>query len=352
MERRAPDPSNASVLASQVRARAARKSTEAREEPARPVVGVVSTGSTLLDLAISGTRFDRGGIPGGILVEIFGPSGAGKTVMLCELAGAVQRAGGEVMFRDPEGRLNSQFAQIFGFKVENALYDMPGTVPELFEPVRKWQPRAAGVNAVFADSLAALSTQMELEDGDKYGMRRAKEFSEECRKVCRTLTERGILMVCSNQVRQNPDAGLYGEKFKSPGGEAIPFYSSLRLRCSSPHKIYRERDIGGKKQRRVAGVETTVQVYKSSIDVPYREAKVNIIYDYGIDDVRGNLEYVKSITWATAYTVRESRMGAGLDGAVLAVEKAGLEEELRTQVVELWRDVEAKFKIERQQKRR
>src|ERR1700744_4620707 len=83
---------------------------------------VVSTGSTLLDLAISGGRFPEGGIPSGILVEISGPSGGGKTVLLCELAGTVQRGGGEVMFRDPEGRLNKQFGALFGFQVDNAIY--------------------------------------------------------------------------------------------------------------------------------------------------------------------------------------------------------------------------------------
>lgn len=351
----APSPSTAgSTLANQVRNRMVRRKITGSEPAAVAAAGtsrVVSTGSTLLDLAISGTRFDRGGVPSGIMVEIFGPASAGKTVMLCELAGAVQRLGGEVMFRDPEGRLNSQFAQIFGFRVENALYDMPGTVPELFEPIRKWEP-SGSVNAVFADSLAALSTELELKDGDKYGMRRAKEMSEECRKVCRVLTERNILLVCSNQVRQNLDAGLYGEKYKTPGGEAIGFYSSLRLRCGNPKKIYREKDIGKGKQRRVIGVETNVQVYKSSVDVPYREAPVNIVYDYGIDDVRGNLEYVKSVTGSSVYMVDGIKVGQSLDRAILTVESDHLEDKLKEQTIQVWKDTEKKFTVSRVPKSR
>jgi len=354
MERRAPVPPDQvevkdSSLSDQVKARLVSK-----RKPV-PTVGssdVVSTGSTLLDLAISGSRFDRGGIPGGVMVEIFGPSGSGKTVMLCELAGAVQRSGGEVMFSDPEGRLNAQFAKLFDFKVENALYGMPNTVTELFEPIRRWEPKVKGISAVFADSLAALSTTMELDDSDKYGMRRAKEFSEECRKVCRVLTQRNILLVCSNQVRQNLDAGLYGEKFKSPGGEAIGFYSSLRLRCHSPRKITRERDVGKGKQKRVVGVETVVDVYKSSIDVPFRSAPVCIIYEYGIDDVRANLEYVKSSTSSTVYVVGDKKVGQSLDRAIRTVEDDGLEEALREQTAQMWSEVEEKFKVVRAAKRR
>lgn len=347
MERRAPIP-----LAEQVKTRVERSPRE------KPVLDgsdqVISTGSTLLDLAISGSRFEKGGIPGGIMVEIFGPSGAGKTVLLCEMAGAVQRQGGEVMFSDPEGRLNAQFAQLFDFKVENAKYDMANTVTELFEPIRKWEPKFEGINAVFADSLAALSTNLELneKDGDKYGMRRAKEFSEECRKVCRVLPQRNILLVCSNQVRQNPDAGLYGEKFKSPGGEAIGFYASLRLRCSNARKIYRERSVGKGTEKRVVGVETTIRVHKSSVDRPFREAEVSIIYDYGVDDVRANLEYIKAGTGATTYLIGVERMGVSLDRAIRTVEDGGLESRLKAQVIELWRETEAKFKVERVVKRR
>lgn len=90
------------------------------EEPVAPLMEydgsigtVISTGSTLLDLAISGGRVRGGGIPGGIFVEAFGPPSSGKTVLLCEIAGAIQRQGGEVMFYDPEARLNKKFAEVF-----------------------------------------------------------------------------------------------------------------------------------------------------------------------------------------------------------------------------------------------
>ena len=118
-------------------------------------------------------------------------------------------------------------------------YNIPIT-SEVFQSVRDWVSEAEAekgtIYGVFADSLAALSTEMEMGEGDKMGMRRAKEFSEELRKTCRIITQQNVLMVCSNQIRQNLDAGPFGMKYKSPGGEAIGFYSSLRLRFGSPER--------------------------------------------------------------------------------------------------------------------
>jgi RecA/RadA recombinase len=316
---------------------------------------LISTGSTLLDLAISGGRFPQGGIPGGILVEVFGPSGCGKTVLLSEIAGGVQRQGGDVKFYDPEGRLNAQFGSLFGFKVEDAEYSRPDTVPEVFEPIRTWKPRHDDrVNGIFADSLAALSTVLEMDakDGDKMGMRRAKEFSEACRKTCRVLAQKNFLMVCSNQIRQNLDAGPFAEKYKTPGGEAVSFYASLRLRCHSPIKTSRTVKVGGKDHKRVVGVHTTIDVYKSSIWQPHHSAPVHIIYDYGVDNIRANLEYIKTNTNSTVYVVGNRQLGQGLDQAIHVVESEDLDNELKYATIQLWREIEDKFKIERRPKLR
>lgn len=312
---------------------------------------MVSTGSTLLDLAISGGRKRGGGIPGGILVEIFGPPGAGKTVLLCEVAGAVQRQGGQVMFRDPEARLNKQFASMFGLDPEEIEYDTPSTVTEVFEPIRKWNPKPAGkIHGIFADSLAALSTEWEIEGKDNYGMRRAKEFSEQCRLTCRTLTGQGFLMVCSNQVRQNLDAGPYGQKYKSPGGESIAFYSSLRLRVSNPAKLKKKKSIAGKEQTRVVGVESQIEVFKSSVWEPYRTAPLIIAFNYGIDDIQANLRFLKANTKATTYMLGDENLGRSMEDAIAAVEDANAQERLREEVIDLWHEIEEQFKTERKGK--
>lgn len=314
---------------------------------------VISTGSTLLDLAISGGRFRGGGIPTGIFVEIFGPSGAGKTVLLCELAGAMQRKKAHLLFHDPEARLNKQFASIFGLDIDAIKYTTPDTVPEVFQSVRDWNP-GKGMKGVFADSLAALSTNLEMsnKDGDKMGMRRAKEFSEELRKTCRILTQENILMVCSNQVRVNQDAGPYGQKYVSPGGEAIGFYSSLRLRVSKPEKEKKEIKIHGKEVKRINGVTPIVEVFKNSVWKPYRTAPVTIFYDYGIDDIRQNLKFMKTYTGTKTYEFQGESLSNSLDDAISIIEENDMELDLKEAVIDLWEEIEEQFKIERKPKQR
>ena len=314
----------------------------------------ISTGSTLLDLAISGGRVWGGGLPGGVLVEIFGPSGSGKTVLLSEIAGDVQRKGGEVMFKDPEARLNKQFAQIFDLDTTKMAYSTPNTVPEVFQAVRDWEVKNDSIiNGIFADSLAALSTDMEMEnkEGDKMGMRRAKEFSEELRKTCRILKESNYLMVCSNQIRENLDAGPYGLKYKSPGGEAIGFYASCRLRTLKPEKIKVRKKTQGKEVSRVIGVNVEVEVFKNSIWKPHRTAPVTIIFDYGIDDIRQNLQFLKDHTKATVYCIGPDRLSNSMEEAINIVEEDNIQERLRQEVILLWNDIERKFDSQRKPKR-
>lgn len=315
---------------------------------------MISTGSTLLDLAISGTRIRGGGIPSGILVEIFGKSGSGKTVLLVEIAGDIQRKGGNVMFRDPEARLNKTFARIFDLDVDSIDYDTPDTVTQLFQSVRAWDVDEKKVNGIIADSLAALSTDMEMEneEGDKMGMRRAKEFSEELRRTCRILTQRNLLMVCSNQIRVNQDAVSFGQKYKSPGGEAIGFYSSLRLRAAKTERITEKKTIRGKTVRKVVGIVTEFEVFKSSVDAPYRTAPVYIYFDYGIDDIRANLQFVKDFTKATKYCVNDRELHVSMEKAIKIVEDENLEDELKEQVIDLWEEIQSKFTSKRKKKKR
>lgn len=308
---------------------------------------VISTGSTLLDLAISGGRFPQGGMPTGILVEIFGPSGAGKTVLLSQIAGEIQRADGDVMFHDPEARLNAQFAKMFGLEMDGISYTTPDTVTEVFSAVREWgsEEQRAPLRGVFADSLAALSTDLEMEakEGDKMGMRRAKEFSEELRKTCRIISKQNILMVCSNQIRQNSDAGPYGQKYVSPGGEAIGFYSSLRLRCLTPQKIKTKKSVGGVEHERVIGTKVTIEVFKSSVWKPYGTAEVYILFDYGIDDIRGNLQYLKETSRSPVFSIGERKLDKSMAKSIRMVEDEKLEGELKQEVIKTWNAIEKAF---------
>ena len=308
----------------------------------------VSTGSTLLDLAISGGRKREGGLPGGIIVEIFGPSSAGKTSILAEICASIQANGGEVKFLDPEARLDQEYARIYGVELNKDCYYRPDTVSEVFnEHIWTWEPpRKDVINGIGTDSLAALSTQMELDDKDKYGMRRAKEFSEGLRKTTRIIRNNNWLIVCTNQVRE----GEMGEV--TPGGRGIPFYSSLRIRVGQKSKIEKVTKVGGKEVKKAIGIQSLCQIKKSTVDDPFREAMIYIIFNYGIDDVRGNLQYLKNMTGATKYAELNMDGFVSMDKAIRAVEKYELEKELREKVIDLWHEVEAKFDAKRRKKER
>jgi protein RecA len=306
-------------------------------------------------LAISGGRVRGGGLPAGILVEIFGPSGSGKTVLLSEIAGNIQAKGGQVMFHDPEARLNKQFAKMFGLNLEEEDYGRPDTVPEVFKAVRAWSPNGKNdtIHGIMADSLAALSTgqEMDKDEGDKMGMRRAKEFSEELRKTCRILAHNNYLMVCSNQVRINVGGGDWGPKYTTPGGEAVGFYSSVRLKTQIIKKIVKKKKIHGREVSRVIGVEAEVEVFKNSVWKPFHKANLTIIFDYGIDDIRQNLQFLKDNSSSSVYILGNEKLKASMDESIVMIEDNDWEERLRQEVILLWNKIELQFSSHRKPKR-
>lgn len=316
---------------------------------------MVSTGSTLLDLAISGSKKRGGGLPGGIMVIAYGPSSSGKSVLACEVAGNVQRAGGMVKYRDTEARLDQQFASLFGIDFKEVDLTHPNTVVDAFNSLHKWEVDTSVINGYVIDSLAALSTDIEMEkdEGDKMGMRRAKDFSEQLRKGARMITNNNILLFCTNQIRQNTEAmGMYARKDINPGGKAIEFYASVILRFSSFSKIRSSVRVAGKEVKRVTGIEGEIEVVKNSICKPYRTAPITIDFSYGIDDIRENLVFIKRYTGNSMYYVNDTKLSNGLEKAISVVENENLEDELKNQVIDLWEEIENKFYVERKDKKR
>ena len=316
---------------------------------------VLSTGSTLLDLAISSGRIKGGGIPGGILIEIYGRSGSGKTSILSELCGSAQAKGGAIQFQDPEARLDEEYAKTYGVNIPAKDYYQPDTVTEMFRNFDKWNPPSDKINVSANDSLAALSTELEMEKGDKMGMRRAKEFSQELRTKARLINKRNDILACSNQVRQ----GTYGDT--TPGGNAIGFYASLRISVNQKEKLYAEKEITwddgkgnktkSKKIKRAFGILSHCIISKSSIDKPYREVLIYIVFDYGIDDVRGNLQWLKDTLGLTTYKA-VNKTYQRIDQAIDWIEKNDLEDDLRDEVIQIWEEVEERFVHKRKVKSR
>jgi len=314
---------------------------------------VVSTGSTLLDLAISGGRVRGGGVPSGILMEIYGPSGMGKTSILAEMCADTQIKGGNVKFLDPEARLDQEYMRIYGMELIKENYFMPNTVNEVFEHILKWEPdppKKGGVNLIATDSLAALSSELELSDkGDAMGMKIAKDFSQGLRKTCTLIKKNNFIVACSNQIRQNTT----GNEVTS-GGKGIPFYASLRIRIGPPAKnkyLSATKTINNVKHEKIYGIQSICTVKKSSVDDPFRTANVFIVFGVGIDDVRANLAYVKQMTNATSYVAINESFGR-MDTAIKHIEDNNLEIDLKNQVIDLWEEIEREFKTSRKPKRR
>ena len=308
---------------------------------------LISTGSTLLDLAIAGGRVRGGGIPGGIMVEIFGPSGAGKTGLITEIAGSAQDSGGDVFFADPEARIDKEYSRIYGFNMTKENYTRPDTVTEVFQSIEEWKPENDKVINVFAaDSIAALSTDMEMGEGDKRGQRKAKELSEGCRKTARLIAHNNKLILFTNQERD----GEWGKT--TPGGHAIPYHCSLRLRVTRKGRIEKEKKISsGKVVKKTIGIASEVLVKKSTVDDEYRTAPLFIVFGVGIDDVRANLQYVKDMEKRSKYWCVDQDY-VSMDKSIMYIEEHNLEPELREKVIDIWEEVEDKFHMDRKKKRR
>lgn len=311
---------------------------------------VISTGCTVLDLCLSGGRISGGGLPGGILVEIYGPAGSGKTAILSELCASAQSKGGDVRFRDPESRLDKEYAEIYGINIKEDYfdYDRPETVRDLFKDLRNWEPNPDNINVFGADSVAATSTEMEMEEeeGDKRGQKQAKEFSQNLRKSSRALGRENILTVFTNQLRE----GERGET--TPGGKAIPYYASIRLRVAETEKITKEKKLkSGYKAKKIVGIVSTCFVKKSTIGDPYRMCDIHIIFNYGLDNIRTNLQYIKGVTKDTMYDCFGKRYNS-VDKAIEYVEENGLEKKLDKFVIQTWEEIEENFKINRKKKER
>ncbi len=319
------------------------------EEPKKKIIkDAVSTGSTLLNLAISGGILREGGIPGGNIVEIYGPPSVGKTSFLVETAGNAQRKGGDTRFDDPEGRLNKEYSEIFGYEFEDKNYHRPDTVNEMFDNIWNWKTKSNKfINVSCADSLAALSTEMEMKDTDAMGMKRAKDFSERLRKTCRVIANNNWLILCSNQERMTKGAGT-----TTSGGKGVPYYASLRLRITHDYptfQITRTKTINGKKITVVIGIRSKIVVKKSSIDKPFRECYISNLFDYGFDDIRENLIFLRDYSKDEKYTF-ENREFSTIGPAIQFVEDNNLEENIRQDTIELWHEIQELLKTNRKRK--
>lgn len=313
---------------------------------------LISTGSTLIDLAICGGRVRGGGIPGNILIEIFGQSSMGKTALGMEICGSTQFHGGTIKVLDPESRLDQEYAKTYDAEIPKENYSRPDTVNDIINEMWDWEPKDTSViNTCLVDSIASLSTEVEMKEEDKRGQQRAKDLSAGLRKLARKIGKDNKLTVFTNQIR---DGGTYGPV--TPGGFAVRFYSTLRLDLRKPsakgvsYKVEKKKKLkSGKEVSKVIGIRTDVNIVKNHIDDEWRMAPLYIIYGVGVDDVRANLQWYKDMTSGTKYDCIDKEY-ASMDSAIRYIEENNLELDLREKVIDLWEEIEHSFRTTRKKK--
>ena len=269
-------------------------------------IQVVSTGSLGLDIALG-----VGGLPRGRVVEIYGPESSGKTTLTLQVIAEMQKLGGTAAFIDAEHALDVQYAQKLGVNAQDLLISQPDTGEQALE-IADALVRSGSIDMIVIDSVAALVPKAEIEGemGDSLPGLQARLMSQALRKLTGTIKRTNCLVIFINQIRMKIGV-MFGNPETTTGGNALKFYSSVRLDI---------RRIGSiKKNDEVIGNETRVKVVKNKVSPPFREAIFDILYGEGISrqgeiiDLGVQAKIVdKAGAW---YSYSGERIGQGKDNA-------------------------------------
>ena len=278
----------------------------ANENLAAQDVQAVPTGSLSLDIALG-----IGGYPRGRVVEIYGPEASGKTTLTLHAIAEVQKQGGVAAFVDAEHALDVNYARKLGVRMDDLLISQPDTGEQALE-IADMLVRSGGVDLLVVDSVAALVPRAEIEGemGDSHMGLQARLMSQALRKLTGTINRSKTLVIFINQIRMKIGV-MFGNPETTTGGNALKFYSSVRLDV--------RRIAALKDGENVIGNRTRVKVVKNKMAPPFKEVEFDILYGEGISkegdmlDLASNLNVIeKSGTW---YTYKDERIGQGRENS-------------------------------------
>ncbi len=271
-----------------------------------PAMEVTSTGSLGLDIALG-----VGGLPKGRIVEIFGPESSGKTTLALHCLAEEQRNGGVCAFVDAEHALDPQYARKLGVDLDELLISQPDAGEQALE-ITDTLVRSGAVDVVVVDSVAALTPRSELEGdmGDSAVGVQARLMSQAMRKLTGSISRSNCIVIFINQIRMKIGV-MFGSPETTTGGNALKFYSSVRLDI---------RRIGAIKDRdEVIGNQTRVKVVKNKVAPPFKQVEFDIMYGEGISKTGELLDLgvkagvvEKSGAW---FSYGDERIGQGRENA-------------------------------------